>query len=151
MTDLIFDPPWYLPVAVAALGIYVFVFGNRRQEGKIRTVGGAIFLLAIALFLVGRFVDTDREKAVKRTRELIASVETHDWNKMRGLLDPKASVATPHDAVYGDRDMIVAGAQAATEQFGIKNIRVLSLQSRQDQTAITVDLDVLSDQGFTGQ
>lgn len=151
MTDLLFDPPWYLPLAVAALGIYLFLFGNRRQERKIRNVGLLVVLLAVALFLLARFVDTDREKVEKRTRALIASVEGHDWTKMASLLDAKANVSTPRGAVYATRDMIVGGAQAATEQYGVKNIRVTSLQTHQDTGGqVTVDLDVWSDQGFTG-
>jgi hypothetical protein len=151
MTDLFFDPPWYLPVAIAALGIYLFVFGNRRQEGKVRNAGLGVLLVAVALFLMGRFIDTDREKAEKGTRALIASVESHDWTRMASLLDAKANVATPRGAVYGNREMIVGGAQAATEQYGVKNIRVTSLQSRQDSSGVVmVDLDVWSDQGLTG-
>ncbi len=151
MTELFFDPPWYLPAAIAALGIYLFIYGNRRQDAKLRAVGGTVLLLAVALFFVGRVMETDREIAEQRTRLIVDAVETHDWDALRSLLDPKASVATPNGAVYSNRDLIVGGAQLATEQYGVKNLRVLSLQSRQDDTLITVDIDLLSDQGFTGQ
>jgi hypothetical protein len=151
MTELLFDPPWYLPVAIAALGVYLFVYGNRRQDTKLRAVGGGVLLLAVGLFVLGRVMQTDREVAEDRTRQLVAAVEKRDWPAMTALLDPKASVGTPNGPVYSSRDQIIAGAQAATERFGIKNIRLTSLTSRQDDTAITVDLDALSEQGFTGQ
>jgi SnoaL-like domain len=151
MTELLFDPPWYLPAGIAVLGIYLFVHGNRRQNMKIRAAGAGVVVLAAALFLLGRYMDTDREIAEKRTRQLVDAVEKHDWNAMRALLDPKASVTVPSGAVYSNREAIIGGAQAATERFGIKNIRLLSLTSRQDDTMITVDVDALSDQGFTGQ
>ena len=151
MTDLLYDPPWYLPAAIAALGIYLFIHGNRRQDGKIRAVGVGVALLAVALFFVGRVMETDLEIAEKRSRQVVDAVEKHDWSALRSLLDPKASVAVPNGPVYSNRDLIVGGAQMATEQFGIKNIRVLSLTSRQDDTMITVDIDALSDQGMTGQ
>jgi hypothetical protein len=114
MTDLIFDPPWYLPLGIAALGIYLFVHGNRRQLAQVRAAGLGVLALAVALFLAGRFLDTDQEKAEKGTRALIDSVEKHDWNKMRSLLDPSASVSTPRGPVYSNRDLIIGGAQAAT-------------------------------------
>jgi hypothetical protein len=151
MTELLFDPPWYLPAVVAALGIYLFIHGNRRQDSKIRAVGAGVALLAVALFSVGRVMETDREIAERRSRAVVDAVEKHDWNGLRNLLDPKASVAVPNGVVYSNRDVIVGGAQAATEQFGVKNIRILSLTSRQDDTMITVDIDALSDQGMTGQ
>ncbi len=151
MTDLLFDPPWYLPAAIAVLGIYLFIHGNRRQDAKVRAVGVGVALLAVALFFVGRVMETDREIAEKRSRQVVAAVEKHDWDALRALLDPKASVAVPNGAVYSNRDLIVGGAQMATERFGLKNIRVLSLTSRQDDTMITVDIDALSDQGMTGQ
>jgi hypothetical protein len=151
MTDLLFDPPWYLPPGIAALGVYLFIHGNRRQDAKIRAVGGVVVLLAVAVFFVGRVMDTDREIVEKRSRQLVDAVEKRDWNTLRSLLDPKASVATPSGAVYSNRDLILAGAQLGTEQYGIKNIRILSLESRQDGTMITVDMDLISDQGLTGQ
>jgi hypothetical protein len=151
MTELLFDPPWYLPLAIAALGIYLFIFGNRRQDTKLRAIGGAVLLLAVVLFAVGRVMDTDREKAEKRTRQLVTAVENRDWPAMTALLDPKASVAVLNAPIYSNRDAIIAGAQAGTERYGVKNIRILSLTSRQDATAITIDLDALSDQKLTGQ
>lgn len=151
MTEMLFDPPWYLPAAIAVLGVYLFIRGNRRQDAKIRAVGGGVVLLAAALFVVGRVMDTDREIAENRSRQVVDAVEKHDWDALRSLLDPKSSVATPNGAVYSNRDLILTGAQLATEQYGVKNIRILSLTSRQDDTLITVDIDVLSDQGFTGQ
>ena len=151
MTELLFDPPWYAPAAIAVLGIYLFLHGNRRQDAKLRAVGGVVLLAGVALFFVGRVMQTDREIAESRSRQLVDAVEKHDWAALRSLLDPKASVATPNGNVYSNRELIVGGAQAATEQYGVKNIRILSLTSRQDQTSITVDMDVLSDQGFTGQ
>ena len=151
MTELLFDPPWYLPVVIAVLGLYLFIHGNRRQDAKVRNIGVGVALLAVALFFVGRTMETDREVAEKRSRQVVDAVEKHDWNALRALLDPKASVAVPNGVVYSNRDVIVGGAQAATERFGVKNIRVLSLTSRQDDTMITVDIDALSDQGMTGQ
>lgn len=151
MTELLFDPPWYLPAAVAVFGIYLFIHGNRRNEAKVRAAGLGVVLLAAALFFVGRVMETDREIAERRSRELVQAVDSQDWTTLRALLDPKASVAVLNAPIYSNRDAIVAGAQAATEQYGIKNIRITSLTSEQDQTAITVTLHVLSDQGFTGQ
>ena len=151
MTELILDPPWYLLAGVAVLGIYLFIYGNKRNDAKIRGGGIGVVALAVAMFLVGRNVDTDLEKVEKRTRQFVASVDNQDWATMKSLMDGKASVSVVNAPVYSSRDAILAGAQAAVEQYGIKNLRITSLQLKQDGTMITADLDVLSDQGFTGQ
>ena len=108
MTELLFDPPWYLPAAVAVFGIYLFVHGNRRQEGKLRAAGAGVVLLAVALFFVGRVMETDREIVERRSRQLVTAVDKQDWNALRSLLDPKASVAVLNAPIYSDRDAIVA-------------------------------------------
>jgi len=151
MTDLLFDPPLYIPVAVAVVGAFVFVYGNRRNQRKIRGAGIGIVLLGVALFLIGRYVDTDRETVEKRSRLLVRSVDKQDWPTMTSLLDPKASVSVVGAPVYSNRDQIIDGAKSATERYGVKNIFITSLQSREDATGITVDIDALSDQGLTGQ
>src|SRR5437762_12188710 len=93
MTDLLFDAPWWLPTGLAAMGIFLFWTGNRRQEAKVRNAGFGLILAAIAVVLLSYFVDTDVEKAVKRSKTLVYSVEKHDWATLRATLDPNVSLA----------------------------------------------------------
>ena len=41
---------------------------------------------------VSYFVDTDKEKVEKRTKQVVESVEKGDWSKFQSLLHPQASL-----------------------------------------------------------
>ncbi|HSV14862.1 MAG TPA: hypothetical protein VLI90_11420 [Tepidisphaeraceae bacterium] len=146
MTDLLFSTPWWLPTAIIVAGVFLFVTGNARQLSGPRNVGLGLVGLAIVLILVSWLVETDRERVTRQSRELIKSVETRDWNKMRSLLDPKVSLAISSATIYANRDDLVKGAQAATDQYGLKNIIITSLDAEQTQTVITVTLTALTEQ-----
>ncbi len=151
MTETLYDAPFWMPIALIGTGVFALLSGNRRQDAKLRNIGLAVASGGIVLFLLSHFVDTNREKAQKRTRQLVQAVDTQDWSALRALLDAKASMQVVSANVYSNREQIVAAAKIATEQYGLKNIRILSMSSREDGSLITVDLDALSDQGLTGQ
>jgi len=145
--ELLFHTPWWLPSGIAVLGIVLFITGNNRQEFRIRTAGLIAVLLAVLLAVVSYFVDTDLERAVDRSRNLTRSVEHHDWQIMRNILDAHTSVGVLGAAnVYALREQIVNGAQQGVELYGLQHIRILSLDGRQDGSLITVTMDVLTEQ-----
>ncbi|HEX8524402.1 MAG TPA: hypothetical protein VF669_19255 [Tepidisphaeraceae bacterium] len=147
MTDLIFDTPWWLPALLGIVGIVLFITGNNRQEFRIRTAGLAVLLLAIAVMAVSYFVDTNREKAENGSRALVRSVADREWGVMTKYLDPKASVSVLNAAtVANNRDEIIALAKRGTEQYGLKTVRIIGLESRQDQSLITITATIITDQ-----
>jgi hypothetical protein len=150
-TVLLFETPWWLPTAIILVGTVLFYTANKRREMKLRTAGLAVAALGILLAVVSYFVDTDRERAVKQTRQLVASVEKKDWATMRNLLHPRASVSIANVplTLYNDRDQIVACAQEGVDRYRVKSITVTSVEARQDQTLITVTLNALSVQDST--
>ena len=150
-TRLLFDTPWWLPTVIIAVGAVIFYTANKRQEAKLRNAGLAVAALGVLLALVSYFVDTDSERAVKRTKQLVASFEKKDWATMRSLLHPRVSlgIANVPVTLYSDRDQIVARAQDASDRYGFRSVNVTSIDARQDQTLITVTLNVLSIQEQT--
>jgi hypothetical protein len=149
MTDLLFSTPWWLPTAIIVAGVFVFVTGNARQMTGARNVGIALVGLACLLILVSWLVETDRERVTRQSRELIRSVEARDWAKMRSLLDPKVSLAISIGTINANRDDLVKEAQTATDQYGLKNIIITSLEAEQTQSLITVTLAAISEQDAT--
>ena len=151
-TRLLFETPWWLPTVVVVIGAVVFYTANKRGEARLRRAGVIIAALGVGLALVSYFVDTDRERAVKRTRQLVTSFEDKDWATMRSLLHPKASVGIANVPItlYNDREQIVARAQDAADRYGFRSVNITSLDARQDQTIITVSLSVISVQEQTG-
>src|SRR5437016_2951030 len=90
--ELLFHTPWWLPAGIAVLGVVLFWTGNNRLETRVRTAGLIVIALAVVLGVVSYLVDTDLERAVDRSRDLTRSVEHHDWEKMRSILDERTSV-----------------------------------------------------------
>jgi hypothetical protein len=146
MTDLIFQTPWYLPILIAGVGVVLFLTGNARVEKRIRTAGLAVVCLGILLAVVSYLVDTPRETAEKRSRELCYAFEKADWPTMTSMLDTGTSVTVLGNPVYATRDEIIAAAKRAHAQHGFKSVRVLRANAEQQDTLITVDLMLLTEQ-----
>lgn len=151
MSDLLLNVPWWMVAGLAALGIVVFVAGNRRREDPLRNAGVVLVVAAIGWAAVSYYMDTPLERASKRSRELVASVIEKNWPVTQGILAPTASlsVLSADAAVYTSRDQIIDGAKQAVDQYGLNSANILSLQARQDGSLITVDLDILSNQEVT--
>ena len=149
-TDYFFDTPWWLPAAIAAVGAVVFYTANNRRENRLRTVGLGVVFLAVTLAVVSYFVDTDLEKAEKQTRRIVDAFEEKDWPAFRSLLHPNTSIGILNGlTLYRGRDTIAKKAQEASDTQGFRAVNVTSMQSRQDQTLITVTIGVVSTQERT--
>lgn len=150
-STLLFETPWWLPTVIVLVGTVFFYTGNKRGEKKLRGGGLVVAALGIALAVLSYSVDTDRERAVRRTRLLVDSFEKKEWETVRTLLHPRASMSVANVPVtlYNDRDQIVARARDASDRHGFQSVRVTSLDARQDQTIITVSVNVLSVQETT--
>jgi hypothetical protein len=150
-TDYLFHTPWWLPTLIILVGAVVFYVANNRQEVRPRTVGLAIVCLGVLLAFVSYFVDTDLEKAETNTRQLIRAVNDKDWAKARSLLDRNTTVSIANVAtLYRGGDQIVAKAQEATDRYGVQSVTLTGLDSRQDQTLITITANVVSLQTYVG-
>jgi hypothetical protein len=137
MTDLIFQTPWWLPTLIAVAGVILFVTGNARTETRVRTAGLGVIGLAVLLAVVSYLVDTPRETAEKRSRELCYAFEKADWPKMTSILDTGTTVTVLNNTIYATREEIIAAAQRAHTQHGFKSVRVLNASAEQQDTLIT--------------
>jgi len=151
MARLLFDAPWWLPTTLAFLGIALFWNGNRRQDSKLRNIGIGLLLAAVAVLMISHFVDTDIEKAEKKSRQLVRSVEQRDWATARSILDPNTALHVLGGIqLYDSRDEIIEAAKKGVDQHGVKNIRILSTTSEQTDTVITITMFLMSEQDATG-
>ncbi len=149
MVDLIFDQPWWLPTSIIILGIALFISGNRRQMLRLRNSGAALVIAALALILISFFVETDKEKCLRQTHELVNSVVANDWNKFTSLLDSHVSLGLVSTTIYTNQQQLLQGAQDGTQKYGLKAVHVLSIKAKQTQFLITVDMNVMTEQDFT--
>jgi hypothetical protein len=151
MANLLFDTPWWLPTLLAGVGVILFWNGNRRQEVRLRNIGMLLMGAAVVLCTVSYFVDTDLEKCIKRSKQFAHDVEKQDWTDLKPMLDTNATVDVINGPlIYTSRDAIVDGAKAAVDRYGVKNVRILSTESEQTSSIITVRLAVLSDHDNAG-
>lgn len=142
MFDTFFDPPWWMPIGIVAVGAYLFWSANRKQDTTLRNVGIAVVLLAVGVMVAAWFIDTPTETAVRKTRLLVTSVEKRDWPTFASLLDNRTSLMT----VYRGKAQLASGAETSVDRIGLKSVRLLDLEARRAESLITVDISVLSEQ-----
>jgi hypothetical protein len=149
MSDLLFASPWWVPTCIIGIGILFFISGNKRQQPRARNTGIVIMLLAVALIALNYFVETDKEKVARHTRELVSAVQDANWDKVKSLLSPQVTLGTIKTSIYPNRDALLKGAADCAEQYQLKSAHITSLEVRQVQTQITVDLTVWTVQDIT--
>ncbi|MGD0769597.1 MAG: hypothetical protein ABSB42_15550 [Tepidisphaeraceae bacterium] len=148
MSELLFHTSWWI-LAAAVGGIAAFFIGNRRLDKKLQWIGLAVFVLAVGFGLLRFFFPTARERMEMRTRALVTAVDRKDWNALSSLLDAKTAVCNRTRLLVAGRDNIVQMTRGNCEHFKVHSISVLSIQSQQVDTDVTVSLEVYSEQDPT--
>jgi hypothetical protein len=146
MSDLVFSAPWWLLGSLVIVGAVVFWSGNNRQQSGPKSVGIGLMALAVLLFVVSLLVETDKEKVTRHTNELVTAVQNRDWKTFTSLLDEDVSLGTPNGSIFSNRDALVAGAKADTDNYNLTNVSAHVTGVEQDATGITVDIDAWSEQ-----
>lgn len=145
MNDLLFDVPWWIPTLLAVIGISLWVNGNKLQAANLRRAGLAILLLGIGWFLLSYFVDTDKEKVQKQSRQLIQAAVDGDWGKFQGLMEPTATFIAGPISVNGS-EKVTRLATDGAELVKLKFARVSDLKAEQTGTFIATTFVVVSQQ-----
>ena len=149
MSDLIFAIPWWLFGSLILVGGIVFWTGMKQQEKNPMYVGVVLVLLAFGLKGLSYFVETDKERCQRQSTELATSVEKHDWVKFASLLDEDVTLGTSEGTIFSNRQKLIDGAKADTDRYDPKNIGIHLANVEQDQTGITVDMDVSAEASIT--
>ena len=151
MDELFFHTPWWLPTTIIAAGIALFLAGNRRTKGSVRTAGAAVIGLGVLLILLSWAVDTDTEKVEARAKQLVESAGHNDWSTVETLLSPTAHFTFQMgDRHYGDRKKLIEAARQASDTTGLRTAWVASDHLTQTGGLITTEMRVFSDQDKVG-
>lgn len=140
MTDLLFDPPWYLLIGLAMAGTVLIFNGLSRQAAGVKWAGVATLVAAVALFLLGRLIETGAERVTRETNEIVSAADRRDWKAFSALLDPKASFAS-----YGGRDQLTRGAMKTMDSVGIHNVAISGIEARPEPGGYTVTFTATAD------
>ena len=122
MRDFLFDTPYWLLGALGVVAVALWVSGNARQERRLQYTAYFVLLIAAALAILSRMVETDREVVTRQTREIVQAVEKKDSAAAQKLLHPRASLAEMN------KQQIVDRIGTAADQFGIRGVRITSLE-----------------------
>jgi hypothetical protein len=142
--DWLFDTPWWLPTAGVAGGLVMLYMGNQRQDKKLKLGGASVLLVGVLIALISYLVDTDKEKAVKHTRAIVAAVDKADWAKLKSLIDSDTTFGPLKGA-----GAFVGVVQHEAETYGLKSVHILSMETEQNDTLISTSFKAFSIQDFT--
>jgi hypothetical protein len=149
MNELLFHSSWWLLGCVALGGIAFFIVGNRRLDKNLQRIGVAIVLVTAVLGLMRFFFPTPRERMEKRSRDIVHAVDHRDWTSLQNLLDKDTAVCNRSGVMAGGRDAIIARTKFAMDQVHVKSVSILGVDSVQNETLITVSLEIFSTQEDT--
>lgn len=148
--DLLFDAPWWLPLLLGAIGIAIWVSGNRRRDAALMWIGGGVVVLGISVLAVSYLVETEKEQAESATRRLVAAVVANEPAVVREILHPQARLAVVGQNVqYQDREQIAQAVGMAHDRFGLTDARITSMQTEQSGPVITLTINVVTTQEAT--
>jgi len=148
MSELLFHTSWWI-LAAAVGGIAAFFVGNRRLDKKLQKIGIAVVVVAVILGLLRFYFPTARERMEMRSRALVKAVDHKDWNALNSLLDANTAVCNRSRVLVAGRDNIVRMTRENCQHFRVQSVIVLGIESKQADTAITVSLEVYSEQDPT--
>src|SRR4051794_8821575 len=144
VSDLLFDTPWWLPTIIIAVGLFLFLSGNRRTLTRLRNAGLAVVGVGLLLVAVSYFVDTDKETVIKRSRELVKDVEGREWDKVEKLMAPEVRF-DGYGRDYEGRENLIAGGRAAVDMAGLNTATVTRVTPTVVGPTITTEFRVFAD------
>lgn len=121
MQDFLFDTPYWFLGLLGVTGAALWISGNSRQNKRLQQASFATLFLAVLLGTLSLLIDTDKEKVIKRTRQLISAVEKQDKSAAEKLLHPQVELGGL------DKAAIVQRIGTAADEFHIKSISVTSI------------------------
>ena len=151
ISDLLFDVSWWIPALLGVIGATLFWTANNRQQAGPRRAGLGLIALAIAWAALSYFVDTDKEKAIRATKTLVADVVSGNWSDFRSKLTPdcRFSIEGGEARAQGDAEM-TDYAKAGAESVRLRSATVQNVEAHETGTYITVSTNLFSTQELPG-
>lgn len=137
MTNLLFDAPVWIILAIALLGTVVSFMGLRTGQNSMRNYGLGFIGLAILLVVFRMTIVTDEKRVERQTRALVAAVATGDWTSATDMMK--------HARFYDfSGDEVSAHGKALAQQYGLHDITVNSVEVTKSPNIIQSKLKVVS-------
>ena len=134
-------------VSIVAIGLFVFVTGNRNQQTQTRNAGAGIIFLAMLIVLLTIFVDTPKKIARRESAQLVQDAVNGNWTHFKTLLEAGVTLARPaHRRCTPTPTNSPPVARAGTERVHLKEAHIRSLQVTESGSLVTTTLQILSEQ-----
>jgi hypothetical protein len=145
MTDLLLSPPWWLYCSIIAIGLFVWVSGNKRIDPRSRWIGIGIIALGAAMAVMSFLIETDVQKVNRQSKELVQAVVDQNWDKFKSLLAPDARFSIeglpPRSR---SRDDLLAGTKFAVAKYGLRSAGANIEETKKQDYIITTTIHVFS-------
>jgi len=145
MTDLLLSPPWWLYCFVIAIGLFVWVSGNKRTDRRSRWIGIGVMLLGAVMAAMSFLIETDAQKVDRESKELVQAVVDQNWSKFQSLLAPDARLSIEGLApLFHSRDEVVAGAKLGVNRYGLRGASAGVEETKKQDYIISTTVRVYS-------
>jgi hypothetical protein len=122
MFDFLFEGGLFLYLLLLIVLVLLFSQWRQRPQRRYLVWMGVVVGLAVLFFVLDRIRDTDQERAYKTLDEIIVLINQGEYDKAFSFL------ADDFSAYHIDRKAMREKAEKALHQYGIRNIRLKSLQ-----------------------
>lgn len=147
MQEALFNPPFWLPIALGIVGVAVFLYGNARTQTPVRNAGLGVLALTVIWCVAAFLVRTTTEQCLDRTRSIVASVERAQWPELAKLMDRNTKFTFMSMTL--DAQQLVKSAQDNAERFGVKDIRIISENVERGIDTVDVTINTLVEGSMT--
>jgi len=145
MTDLLLSPPWWLYCSVIAIGLIVWVSGNRRTDPRGRWIGIGIIGLGAVMAVMSFLIETDSQKVNRQSKELVQLVVDQNWDKLGSLLAPDARFSIESSTpLFHSRDQVLAGTKLDAKRYGLRGASASIEETKKQDYIISTTVRVYS-------
>jgi hypothetical protein len=140
MPEFVANPPWYVPIVLGMSAIVLLFQGNNRQNKHLKTIGLVLAVVGIAVVIVGKLLESDREQAERLTQEVGRTVNARDWAGFDALLDPKVKFLG-----YPNRQAVVDGSRHTAERLNVSNVVISGVEITEEPGTLVANLTATAD------
>jgi len=118
------EQPLFVVITLIVVAAILMGIARRTASRRLVISAGVCVGVAVGVLLLARVVDTDRERLIAHTRELVQATAPMQLRRFAGLLDERMMLVGPEERPWLNRDQILSAMQNITSTYAIEEQRV---------------------------